>query len=149
MLLGSLLGVDGDRLTLADNAETILSAADTLYDEFVAAADEHLRTQGIDVPEPGPRPRRTPVSARTTLSLADAGITSVVWATGYDYDYGWLHAPCLDVAGAPVQTRGVTDVPGLYFLGLHWMHTFKSGTFMGLGDDAVHVVDHLDEYVRC
>lgn len=149
VLLGSLLGVDGDRLTLADNAETILSAADTLYDEFVAAADEHLRTQGIDVPELGPRPRRTPVSARTTLSLADAGITSVVWATGYDYDYGWLHAPCLDVAGAPVQTRGVTDVPGLYFLGLHWMHTFKSGTFMGLGDDAVHVVDHLDEYVRC
>ena len=70
--LGSLLGVDGDRLTLADNAETILSAADTLYDEFVAAADEHLRTQGIDVPELGPRPRlRTPVSARTTLSLAD------------------------------------------------------------------------------
>ncbi len=114
-----------------------------MYDDFVAAVDEHLRTTGREVPHPGPRPRRTPVAPRPTVSLTEAEITSVVWATGYDYDYGWLHAGCLDEAGTPVQVRGVTDVPGLYFLGLHWMHTFKSGTFMGIGDDAAFVADHL------
>ena len=143
VLLGPLVDVDGDRLALADSAEELLSEADTMYDDFVAAVDEHLRTTGREVPESGPRPRRTPVAPRPSVSLAGAGITCVVWATGFDFDYGWLHADCLDEAGAPVQARGVTDLPGLYFLGLHWMHTFKSGTFMGIGDDAAFVADHL------
>jgi putative flavoprotein involved in K+ transport len=97
----------------------------------------------MDVVKREPRPTREPV---TTLSLA--GITSVVWCTGFDFDFDWLHAPCLDASGAPIQTRGVTDVPGLYFLGLHWMHTFKSGTFMGIADDAAHVADHVASFLR-
>jgi putative flavoprotein involved in K+ transport len=147
-VLGSLVGAEDDRLTLAANAEEILAAADTMYDDFVAAVDEHLRSSGIDVPEPRPQPPRTPVSSPATLSLTEAGISSVVWSTGFDFDYGWLHAACLDATGAPVQSRGVTEVPGLYFLGLHWMHTFKSGTFMGIGDDAAYVADHLAHHLR-
>jgi putative flavoprotein involved in K+ transport len=148
VLLGSLLEIDGDRLVLADNGETLLAAADTMYDEFIDALHEHARRVGIDVPALEPRPKSTPVEAVTTLSLTEAGIRSVVWATGYDYAYEWLHAPCLDLSGAPVQTRGVGGVPGLYFLGLHWMHTFKSGTFLGIADDAVHVADHLAGFLR-
>jgi putative flavoprotein involved in K+ transport len=135
VLLGSLRGSDGERLHLADDAKTILAAADEMYDELA-------RRLGMDVVKREPRPTREPV---TTLSLA--GITSVVWCTGFDFDFDWLHAPCLDASGAPIQTRGVTDVPGLYFLGLHWMHTFKSGTFMGIADDAAHVADHLASFL--
>ena len=72
----------------------------------------------------------------------------MIWATGYSFDYDWLHAPCLDARGEPVQHRGVADVEGLYFLGLHWMHTFKSGTFLGIGEDADHVADHLAGHLR-
>jgi putative flavoprotein involved in K+ transport len=104
---------------------------------------------GHDLPEQDTAHRTaSPVPYRPTVSLRDAGITSVIWATGYSFDYDWLHAPCLDARGEPVQHRGVADVEGLYFLGLHWMHTFKSGTFLGIGDDAAHVADHLAAHVR-
>jgi putative flavoprotein involved in K+ transport len=147
-LLGSLRAVDGDRLTMAENAEPILAAADTMYDEFLGAVREHARSSGIDPPDREPEMPRTPLAPRTTLSMTAEGIASVVWATGYEYDYDWLHEPCLDPSGAPVQKRGVTDLPGLYFLGLHWMHTFKSGTFMGIGDDASYVAEHLTAFLR-
>jgi putative flavoprotein involved in K+ transport len=88
------------------------------------------------------RPDRYP----TTLSIRKAGITSVIWSIGYSYDYDWVHAPCLDSSGQPPQQRSVGQVHGLYFLGLHWMHTFKSGTFLGIGDDATYVVEHLETH---
>jgi putative flavoprotein involved in K+ transport len=48
-------------------------------------------------------------------------------------------------AGRPVQQRGVTSAPGLFFLGLHWMHTFKSGLLSGVGADAEYIADKLDD----
>jgi putative flavoprotein involved in K+ transport len=147
-LLGSLRRVAGDTIHLADDAEQILTAADTMYDELVHAILQHTgagdQTSSIvgTVPRPGPAPYRP------TVSLHQARITSVIWATGYDFDFDWLRAPVFDERGEPVQRRGVSDAEGLYFLGLHWMHTFKSGTFLGIGEDADHVTDHLADYVR-
>jgi len=142
-LLGSLRGLTAGEVALSDNAETILAAADIMCEETVLAISKHAMAQGIDVPvrEPSPRPHARPHP--TTLSLRAAGITSVIWATGYSFDYDWVHAPCFGATGEPVQQRGVGRIEGLYFLGLHWMHTFKSGTFLGIGDDAGYVVDHL------
>jgi putative flavoprotein involved in K+ transport len=67
----------------------------------------------------------------------------VIWGTGYAFDFGWLKVPVLDERGAPIQQRGVTDCANLYFLGLHWMHTFKSGVLFGVGDDAAYLADHI------
>lgn len=142
-LLGSLRGVTSGEVQLADNAELILSGADAMYDETVRAISQHATAQGLDVPVQEPSTPPTPRPHPTTLSLHHAGITSVIWATGYSFDYDWAHTPCFDSTGEPVQQRGVGQVEGLYFLGLHWMHTFKSGTFLGIGDDAGYVVDHL------
>jgi putative flavoprotein involved in K+ transport len=55
----------------------------------------------------------------------------------------WLKAPVLSERGAPVQERGVTACANLYFLGLHWMHTFKSGVIFGVGDDAAYLADRM------
>jgi putative flavoprotein involved in K+ transport len=143
-LLGTLRGVTGDRVHLADDAETVLAAADAMCEETVRAISAQAKAQGFDLPpSPGPTPRLRPHTHPSTLSLRTAGITSVIWSTGYSFDYDWVQAPCLDSTGQPLQQRGVGQVPGLYFLGLHWMHTFKSGTFLGIGDDAAYVVDHL------
>jgi len=136
-LLGRLTGVVGNTLRLADDAEPLLAAADQMYDDFVRAVSERA---GESVPMRSPS---APVPRRPELSLRDSGISTVIWATGYDFDHGWLRAPCFDANGNPTQRRGVTDLPGLYFLGLHWMHTFGSGTFLSLGDDAAYVADHL------
>jgi putative flavoprotein involved in K+ transport len=68
---------------------------------------------------------------------------AVVWATGYRHDFGWLRAPVLDPGGVPRHTRGVTAVPGLYFLGLRFLHTASSSLLYGVGRDARHLVEHI------
>jgi putative flavoprotein involved in K+ transport len=147
-LLGSLRGVAGGVAHVAGDAEPILAAADAMHDELVRRILELAGAPGGADASLSVGSRRPPVTYRPTVSLREAGITSVIWATGYDFDYDWLQAPVLDLFGAPVQQRGVTAAGGLYFLGLHWMHTFKSGTFLGIGGDARHVAHHLAEYVR-
>ena len=82
-----------------------------------------------------------PIVTQTRLDLRAEAVRSIIWCTGFRPDFSWVHAPCFDEHGAPEQTRGVTALRGLYFLGLHWMHTIKSGLFFGGGDDALHLVD--------
>jgi hypothetical protein len=77
------------------------------------------------------------------LNLAACGITSVLWATGFDLDFGWIDAPVLDAAGAPIQRRGLTSSPGLYFLGLRRMYKIKSSFIGGVGEDAAYVVEQI------
>jgi len=77
------------------------------------------------------------------LDLKSAGITSVIWATGYKFDFSLVKLPAFDEDGYPVQKRGVADFPGLYFIGLQFLHTSKSGLLAGVGDDAAHVAKHI------
>ena len=68
-----------------------------------------------------------------------------MWATGYHYDFSWIDADIFDNRGYPRQQRGVTSQPGLYFVGLHGMHTVASGLFSGVGADAQYVVNQISE----
>ena len=77
------------------------------------------------------------------LDLHAEGITSIVWATGYKFDFNWIKLPILDQDGYPIQDRGVSEYPGLYFLGLNWLYKRRSGILLGVGDDAAHVAEHL------
>ncbi|MGA9533940.1 MAG: hypothetical protein WBR18_14565 [Anaerolineales bacterium] len=76
--------------------------------------------------------------------MATAGIGSIVWATGYDFDFSWVNFSIFDEYGYPKHQRGVTSVPGLYFLGLHWLYTIKSGLLSGVGADAAHIAEHME-----
>lgn len=77
------------------------------------------------------------------MDLAVAGITTVVWATGFRRDYSWLEAPVLDADGEPEHERGVTAAAGLYFLGMRWQSRRSSSFIDGVAADAAHVTDHL------
>jgi putative flavoprotein involved in K+ transport len=146
-LLGTLRGVMGDRMHLADDAEAILAAADQMCDETVRAISVYAAAPCSDIPPSETRRDVRPRVRPSRLSLREAGITSIIWSTGYSFDYDWVQVPCLSSAGQPLQQRGVGEVDGLYFLGLHWMHTFKSGTFLGIGEDADYVTAHLVTHV--
>ena len=67
----------------------------------------------------------------------------MVWATGYRLDFGWVDLPVLDEWGYPRHTRGVTTHPGLYAVGLPWLHSQPSAVFAGVGADAAHIVEHI------
>ena len=72
-----------------------------------------------------------------------AGFSSVIWATGYKFDFSLVRLPVLDPDGVPIQKRGVTDYPGLYYVRMPWLHTSISGLLFGVGDDAASVVSHI------
>ena len=77
------------------------------------------------------------------MDLADAGITSIVWATGYALDFRWLKVDAFDETGRPVHQRGVSEVPGLYFLGLSWLSRRASAFIWGVWQDAKYLAGHI------
>ena len=101
-----------------------------------------------DVPPPERlEATRAPASSRLSLDLGNGEIRSVVWATGFRPEYGWLEVPVLDQKGHLRHDGGVVDAPGLYALGLPVLRRRKSSFIHGAEDDARDVVDHLATYL--
>jgi len=130
-VLGRLLASSDGQLATGDDAAEILGEADKTYDEFISAARisaARFESSGELDPDDHrpPAPVVMEIDGIRTVDLAAEGISSVIWATGYRFDYGWIEIPVFGSQGAPIQQRGVTASPGLYFIGLHWMHTFGS-----------------------
>ncbi|KAB2849702.1 MAG: SidA/IucD/PvdA family monooxygenase [Hyphomicrobiaceae bacterium] len=125
-----------------------IAQGDANYLSVLDEADAHIRRQRLDLPEepearmigPDPPCVKDPILA---LKLADAGITSIVWATGYALDFGWLKAGGLDEKGNPVHQRGVSTLPGLYFLGLAWLSRRASPFVWGVWHDAEYLANHI------
>ncbi|MBN3785766.1 NAD(P)-binding domain-containing protein [Burkholderia sp. Ac-20353] len=152
-LLGHLQKTCDGRLHFADDLETHLRGGDRSLEAFVARIDAHVaRTDGLDV-EPAPDkprvPARTVFHSPPQLDARADRIGSVIWATGYRFDFGWIKVPeVFDAAGAPVHRRGITEVPGLYFLGLPWLYKRKSTFLMGVGEDAAHIAATIADESR-
>lgn len=77
------------------------------------------------------------------LNLLDAGISTIIWATGYALDYQWIGAPILDEMAYPRQERGVAHIPGLFFLGLLWQHSQASASLVGPEFDGPYLVERM------
>ena len=110
-LLGHLRDVTGSRLHLADDLDALLAAGDESVGVFTRAVDACIARSGLAAPAAPPSPpfRDVPAAPIRELDLAASGITSVVWATGFQRDFGWIDAPVFDERGEPVHRRGVTD----------------------------------------
>jgi putative flavoprotein involved in K+ transport len=110
------------RADLADN----LARGDANYRALLDAADAYIARNGLDLP-PEPEARtKLPDPACVThpvleLDLAEAGVSSILWATGYAVDHSWLQVDAFDQTGKPLHQRGVSSEPGVYFLGLPWL----------------------------
>jgi putative flavoprotein involved in K+ transport len=117
-----------------------------LLDTFDAWARDHGRDVEVGTPE-RLAPTRVPETARLQLDLRNGDIRTVVWATGFRPDYGWLDVPVLDQKGQLVHEGGVVGMPGLYALGLPVLRRRKSTFIHGIEDDAREVVDHLARYL--
>ncbi|MFF4305318.1 MSMEG_0569 family flavin-dependent oxidoreductase [Streptomyces sp. NPDC001601] len=144
-LYGRLTGISGPRMEFADDLKVNLDHADAVAESIKDAIDGHIAAQGIDAPtearyvpvwEPSEQPR--------ALDVTEAGITSVVWSTGFSRDHRWIEIPAFDGRGYPMHWRGISNVPGLYFLGLPWQHSWGSGRFEAVGRDAEFLADHID-----
>lgn len=131
----------------ADLAKNI-AMGDADYLSVLDSADAHIVREGLDFPEEpqarviGPEPDcvKKPI---LELNLAEAGITSIVWATGYALDFGWVDFDVMDEKGRPDHKRGVSKVPGFYFLGLAWLSRRASPFIWGVWHDAKYLADEI------
>ena len=144
-LYGRLLDVVDGTLRFAPTLESSLDAADAVSESIKDSIDAYIDRAGIDAPrEERYVPVWRPEREVTELELPTSGITSVVWSIGFRTDYRWLRAGVFDGEGHPTHNRGVTAVPGLYFLGLPWQHTWGSGRFAGVARDAEYLADRIE-----
>lgn len=149
VLLGRLTGAqEGGRLLFADDVAANVRFGDESSDKVKTYIDDYIGRAGIDAPASDLDPAETitgqPVSAIGSLELSRSGITSVVWCTGFKGDFGYVRLPdALDAAGQPVHTDGVGVVPGLYFAGLDFASTRKSGIILAIAEEAPCLVDHI------
>jgi putative flavoprotein involved in K+ transport len=140
----------GGVLSFGDDLGRNLDVADAAADSVKNSIDAYIEAGGIDAP---PEARYVPVWTPSPdhpvkLDLAREGITAVVWATGFGADHRWIEVPVFDGRGYPTHLRGVTSHPGLYFLGLPWQHTWGSGRFGGVAQDAEYLAGKITAYAR-
>ena len=111
-------------------------------------ADAYVARNGLDLPEepnartigPDPECLTNPI---VEMNLTEAGITSIIWATGFTVDYSWLKVGAFDEKGRPKHQRGVSSEPGIYFLGLPWQSRRGSSFIWGVWHDAKHLADRI------
>jgi len=146
-LYGAMRDVQDGRLRFEPRLAQVLDHADKIYNGINASIDKYIAEKGIVAPAGGPYvPVWSPSVERTELDLAAAGIGSVIWCIGFAPDFSWLDAPVFNGRGHPQHQRGVTRQPGLYFLGLPWLHTWGSGRFSGVARDALYLAERIEAH---
>ena len=146
-LLGRFAGSEGSTVHFANDLAASVDFGDARWAEVRGFIDACCDKSGM--PRPAydiPPPMR--IKTRTKLDLAREGISSVIWTSGYRPEYDWVRFPVFDEMGFPIQVDGRTSVPGLYFVGVHWMRKNKSAILYGVGEDAQVVAEQLLEGSR-
>jgi putative flavoprotein involved in K+ transport len=144
-LYGRLQSIDGGCLRFSPDLRQNLDHADDVAESIKDTIDKFIAESGIEAPaETRYRPVWTPAEERDALDLSQVKIGAVIWCTGFQSDYRWIDLPLFDGKGYPAHRRGVSAVPGIYFLGLPWLHTWGSGRLSGVGADAAYLADQIE-----
>lgn len=145
VLLGHVQTVENGVIKFAPDLKENLKKVDKFETDFVNTVDAAILIKQIQAP-----PEELPAymdgfSAKEIfeLNVVDENIKTVIWAGGMKFDFSLVKFPIFDEYGYPVETRGKTAVRGLYFLGLPWLHTMKSGTLFGVGGDAEFIANDI------
>lgn len=147
-LVGLTKAFDNGVVTFQPDLLENLKNGDKNYLALLDAADAYIARNGLDLPEepearslfPDPDCVTKPL---LELDLAKAGVSSIIWATGYAVDFSWLQVNAFDAKGKPQHQRGVSSEPGVYFLGLPWLSRRGSSFIWGVWHDAKHVAGHI------
>ena len=148
ILLGVTEGYENGSLTFAQDLASNIARGDANLMSLLDEADEYVAKNGLDLPEE-PEARKIGADPECLtnpireLDLAESGITSVIWATGFASDYSWLQVDAFDDKGKPKHQRGVSSEPGIYFLGLPWQSRRGSSFIWGVWHDAKHIADRI------
>ena len=145
VLLGHVRKARDGHLILAPDLKETLAKVDQFEIEALKKIDDYIARTGLTAPaESVPKLHDGYAQeVRTDLDVQSSDIATIIWATGYNFDFSLVKLPVVDADGYPIQKRGVTAYPGLYFLGLPWLHSRRSGILFGVGDDAAYIASHI------
>jgi putative flavoprotein involved in K+ transport len=140
-LLGRLQGFQDNTLSLAPDLHQNLAFADQFEVDIIKVIDGYIEAKGLGAPKERLPELRDGYQQKeiAAINLKTAGITSLIWAAGFTHDFSLVKLPVTDSYGFPITQRGATSYPGLYFVGLPWLHKWKSGFLFGVGEDATHI----------
>jgi putative flavoprotein involved in K+ transport len=147
-LVGMTQSFQNGKLTFAPDLAMNVEQGDANYLSVLDEADAYIAREGLDLPldlqarEVGPEPEcvKNPI---LELNLEQAGITTIIWATGFTQNFDWLKVDAFDGQGKPQHLQGVSSEPGIYFLGLPWLSMRGSAFIWGVWVDAEFLADHM------
>ena len=142
VILGKTENTDGADVFLQPNATTNIIFADEFSKKIKRMIDDYIQKSQLAAPAPEEDPDDDPVESASfasdsiSLNLKENNITSIIWATGFAGDFSYLKLPVFNGHGTPSHKNGISDIEGLYFLGLPWLRKRKSGIILGIEEDA-------------
>lgn len=141
-LYGRLADIQGTILTFKPDLKENLDQADAVAESIKRTIDAFIEREGIEAPvDPPFQPVWEPTELVRSLDVREANIGTIIWSIGYRSNFSWVEVPVFDGKGYPGHDRGITNVKGLYFLGLPWLYTWGSGRFSGIARDAQYLAD--------
>ena len=147
-LHGRFAGFENGRAIFDDDLEAGIAFGLKFEHDLCQRCDTYAKAAGLELPPHPPRVRKTTRAAATEIALGPRGVTTVIWAGGFRPAFGWIDLDLFDQIGFPHTNRGVTQVPGLAFVGLPWLHTRKSPLLLGVADDADHVTAAITTHLE-
>jgi len=143
-LVGRFEAADGTVARFRPDLGTNLAFADAFFEErFGALCQRFIDATGVDATDEPVEQFAFEPPEVTELDLAAEGISTVIWTSGYRPAFGWIEAPVLDDFGLPVTDGGLTEVPGLAFIGTPWLVDMGSANLIALVRDAEALVARL------
>lgn len=141
-LFGHIAGAQNGKVMFSPDLKENLAKTDKIEKDIIGMIDKYIETNGINAPQETLPDLQDGYSAEviTELDLKAANINTVIWAMGYTFDYGFVKLPVTDEDGFPIQQGGVTQYPGLYFVGMNWLSKRKSAILLGVNEDVEHII---------
>ena len=148
VLIGRTAGYADGKLSFADDLAENIQFGNQSYLDTLDVIDNYIENNGLDLPQypdarnllPETEYEKNPI---LELDLAAAGITSIIWASGFKRDYSWLQLDTFEEDGTPIHEMGVAKEPGIYFLGLPFQTRRRSSFLFGVWYDAKYVADYI------
>jgi putative flavoprotein involved in K+ transport len=145
-IVGRLIGVDGDQTYFADDLIATTAASDLKLAELLQRVDAFIANTSERVPAAEPFEPTWPSAMQATphsIDMRAEGVNTVVWATGFTRRFAWLRVPVLDARGDIRHRYGITPMPGLFVLGMHFQRRRKSAFIDGVGGDAAFLAERI------
>ena len=148
-LCGSVSDYSSERIFFNNNLFENLKFSDASALKWAQKVDEHINNHNLKAPnqiiKPDSRINKDNLISPKFISFDSSKISTIIWATGFRFNFDWVKLDVTEKNGHPIQERGITNFKGLYFMGLQWMHSSKSAQFIGVGEDAEYVVNNIEE----